>query len=142
MELQLDLKPKGYSVFLGRGDFSHLSRFTDLNGKILVLTDDGVPEEHVRTVMEQCANATVMTVQHGEGAKSFPVFEDICRKLLALKFGRRDLLIAVGGGVVGDLGGFAAACYMRGIRFVNMPTTSLSQIDSSIAEKRRSIWTA
>ena len=75
MELQLDLKPKGYSVFLGRGDFSHLSRFTDLNGKILVLTDDGVPEEHVRTVMEQCANATVMTVQHGEGAKSFPVFE-------------------------------------------------------------------
>lgn len=42
MELQLDLKPKGYSVFLGRGDFSHLSRFTDLNGKILVLTDDGV----------------------------------------------------------------------------------------------------
>ena len=102
MELQLDLKPKGYSVFLGRGDFSHLSRFTDLNGKILVLTDDGVPEEHVRTVMEQCANATVMTVQHGEGAKSFPVFEDVCRKLLALKFGRRDLLIAVGGGVVGD----------------------------------------
>lgn len=94
-----------------------------------------MPEEHVRTVMEQCANATVMTVQHGEGAKSFPVFEDVCRKLLALKFGRRDLLIAVGGGVVGDLGGFAAACYMRGIRFVNMPTTSLSQIDSSIGGK-------
>lgn len=135
MELQLDLKPKGYSVFLDRGDFSHLSCFTDLNGKILILTDDGVPEEHVRTVMEQCANAAVMTVQHGEGAKSFPVFEDVCRKLLALKFGRRDLLIAVGGGVIGDLGGFAAACYMRGIRFVNMPTTSLSQIDSSIGGK-------
>lgn len=135
MELQLNLKPKGYSVFLGRGDFSNLSCFTDLNGKVLILTDDGVPERHVKTVAAQCGNATVMTVHQGEGAKSFPVFEDICRKLLSLKFGRRDLLIAVGGGVIGDLGGFAASCYMRGIRFINMPTTSLSQIDSSIGGK-------
>lgn len=135
MELQLNLKPKGYSVFLGRGDFSNLSCFTDLNGKVLILTDDGVPERHVKTVAAQCENVSVMTVHQGEGAKSFPVFEDICRKLLSLKFGRRDLLIAVGGGVIGDLGGFAASCYMRGIRFINMPTTSLSQIDSSIGGK-------
>lgn len=142
MELQLDLKPKGYSVFLGRGDFSHLSRFTNLNGKILILTDDGVPEEHVRTVMEQCANAAVMTVQHGEGAKSFPVFEDVCRKLLALKFGRRDLLIAV-------------AAVLSAIWAVSRPPAICGAFVSSIcrpracrrlirasAEKRRSIWTA
>ncbi len=135
MQLSIDLNPKGYSVFLGRGDFSGLSRFTDLNGKMLILTDDGVPVRHVKTVYEQCAGAEVMTVGKGEGAKSFPVFEDVCRKLLSCKFGRRDLLIAVGGGVIGDLGGFAASCYMRGIRFINMPTTSLSQIDSSIGGK-------
>lgn len=135
MELHLDLKTKGYPVFLDRGAFSHFSRFINLNSKVLILTDDGIPECHVKTASAQCEHAAVLTVKQGEGAKSFPVFEDICKKLLDLKFGRNDLLIAVGGGVIGDLGGFSASCYMRGIRFVNMPTTSLSQIDSSIGGK-------
>lgn len=135
MELRVDLKPKGYSVFLGRGDFSRLSSFMDLNCKILILTDSGVPVEHVQRVKAQCPNAWVMTVEQGEGSKSFATLEAVCSRLLELKFGRKDMLIAVGGGVVGDLGGFAASCYMRGIRFVNMPTTVLSQVDSSIGGK-------
>ena len=71
----------------------------------------------------------------GEGAKSFPVFEHLCTKLLEHGFTRKDLVIAVGGGVVGDLAGFAAASYMRGIDFYNVPTTVLSQVDSSVGGK-------
>ena len=71
----------------------------------------------------------------GEGSKSFPVFEMLCKKMLELDFHRSDCVIAVGGGVVGDLAGFAAASFMRGIDFYNLPTTVLSQVDSSIGGK-------
>ena len=74
-------------------------------------------------------------VQQGEGAKSFSVYESLCKKLLEENFSRKDCVIAVGGGVMGDLAGFVAATYMRGIDFVNIPTTTLAQIDSSIGGK-------
>jgi len=74
-------------------------------------------------------------VPEGEGSKSFEVFERLCRTLLEKGFTRSDCAVAVGGGVVGDLTGFAAASYMRGIDFYNVPTTVLSQVDSSIGGK-------
>ena len=101
----------------------------------MLITDDGVPQEHINNVTAQLPQGTVFTAPQGEGAKSFPVYEAVCRKLLEQSFSRRDLIIALGGGVIGDLAGFAAATYMRGIDFVNIPTTTLSQIDSSIGGK-------
>jgi 3-dehydroquinate synthase len=71
----------------------------------------------------------------GEASKSLPVFERLCRTMLSEGFTRKDCVVAVGGGVVGDLAGFAAASYMRGIDFYNIPTTLLSQVDSSIGGK-------
>lgn len=134
-QLDILLKDRGYSVFIEPGILFSLDRFINLNRKVMVVTDDGVPEAYVSAVREQCPQCYVETVKQGEGAKSFTVLEHICSSLLSKQFHRGDLLIAVGGGVVGDLAGFAASIYMRGIDFVNVPTTSLSQIDSSIGGK-------
>lgn len=135
MELTVNLGQKGYSIFLEHGALFVLSRFIDLNRKVMIVTDDGVPPQYAGAVQAQCADARIVTVPQGEGSKSFDIFQMLCERLLEEKFSRRDLVIAVGGGVVGDLAGFAAASYMRGIGFVNIPTTTLSQIDSSIGGK-------
>lgn len=67
--------------------------------------------------------------------KEFGNFEKLCRLMLEEGFTRKDCVVALGGGVIGDLAGFAAACYMRGIDFYNIPTTLLSQVDSSVGGK-------
>jgi 3-dehydroquinate synthase len=79
--------------------------------------------------------AAMVTVAPGEGSKSFAVLEDLIDRLLALGLDRRDVVIALGGGVVGDLTGLAAALYMRGIGCVQVPTTLLAQVDSSVGGK-------
>ena len=134
-ELNVNLGARAYPIHFGRGLLEHLADYVNLDRKVLVLTDDGVPKEYLDTVLAQCPNGSAEVVPMGEGAKSFPVFERVCARMLELNFGRRDLLIALGGGVVGDLGGFAAAGYMRGIDFIQIPTTTLSQIDSSVGGK-------
>lgn len=77
----------------------------------------------------------IITVPQGEASKSMKILESVLRQMLEFNMGRGDLVIAVGGGVVGDLAGFAASIYMRGIDFINCPTTTLSMIDSSIGGK-------
>ena len=99
---------------------------------MFILTDDGVPAQYAQTVADQCKEPHIHTVPQGEGSKSFAVLEELLIKMMELGFTRGDCVCSVGGGVVGDLGGFTAACYMRGIDFYNIPTTILSQVDSSI----------
>lgn len=96
----------------------------NLNRKVLVVTDSGVPEEYAKTVMNQCREPVLVCVPAGEDSKSIAVFEQLCRKMLDCGFSRRDCVVAVGGGVVGDLAGFAAASYMRGIDFTIFPQRS------------------
>jgi len=131
----MELAQNSYPIVVERGVLDRLSALTDTKRKVLVVTDDGVPEKWVRKVLAQFPKAAAVTVAQGEGAKSFPVFQSLCEKLLSLRFTRSDAVIALGGGVVGDLAGFAAASYMRGIGFINLPTTVLSQVDSSIGGK-------
>lgn len=128
-------KSGNYPILLERGGLQKLRELISLDRKVMVVTDDGVPEQHWQKVLAQCPQGSLFTVARGEGAKSFAVLESLCTELLRLNFSRKDLLVAVGGGVVGDLSGFAASCYMRGIDFVNIPTTTLSQIDSGVGGK-------
>ena len=100
-----------------------------------VVTDSGVPPLYARQVADQCREATIITVPQGEASKSLKTLGSVLTQMLDFNMGRGDLVIAVGGGVVGDLAGFAAAVYMRGIDFINCPTTTLSMIDSSIGGK-------
>ena len=88
-----------------------------------------------QSVADQCRDAKIITVPQGEASKSMKILESVLRQMLEFNMGRGDLVIAVGGGVVGDLAGFAASIYMRGIDFINCPTTTLSMIDSSIGGK-------
>ena len=135
MTLHLDLPTGGYNIYLERGVLDRAGELLSLDRKVLVVTDNGVPAEYARRVATQCREAHVVTVPEGEGSKSFATLESLCRIMLQKGFTRTDCVVAVGGGVVGDLSGFAAASFMRGIDFYNIPTTVLSQVDSSIGGK-------
>lgn len=135
MTVRIELGESSYDVVLEPGCLARAGELLDLDRKVLVVTDAGVPEEYAEKVAAQCKNAVVLTVPEGEGSKSFPVLEKLLVKMLEEGFTRRDCVVAVGGGVVGDLSGLAAALYMRGVDFYNVPTTLLSQADSSIGGK-------
>ena len=136
MKMTMNLGTRSYDIILKRGCLSNLHQFADLtHRRVFVLTDSGVPAEYAKTVADQCANGIVYTIPQGEGGKCLKVYGQVLNAMLEFGMDRRDLLVAVGGGVVGDLGGFCAASYMRGIDFVNCPTTTLAQIDSSIGGK-------
>ena len=136
MKLTMQLKSRSYDIILKAGCLANLHQFTNVaNRKVFVLTDSGVPAEYAQTVAAQCPDSTVYTIPRGEGSKCLKVYGQVLQAMLAFGMDRKDLLVSVGGGVVGDLGGFCAASYMRGIDFVNCPTTVLSQVDSSIGGK-------
>ena len=107
----------------------------NLSRKVLVVTDSGVPQQYLSTVLAQCPQGVPVVLEQGEGSKSLAVTERLCTAMLQHGFARTDAVLALGGGVVGDAAGFAAACYMRGIDFINCPTTTLAQVDSSIGGK-------
>ena len=133
--LTLDLGPDSYDVCLERGCLSRAGERLNLRRKTFVVTDDGVPSAYAETVAAQAAQAVIECLPQGEESKSFESFQRLLRGMLSFGMGRGDCAVAVGGGVVGDLTGFAAACFMRGIDFYNIPTTVLSQVDSSIGGK-------
>lgn len=135
MRLHVDLKENGYDIILEHGVLYHLNDYIDLNRKVMIITDDQVPNAYASIVQEQCLHGYIHVVPHGEESKSFIVFEELQKDLLEHKFSRKDCVIALGGGVIGDLSGFVASTYMRGIDFIQIPTTTLSQIDSSIGGK-------
>lgn len=135
MVLNVNLGEKSYDIVVERNSIDHIEDYIDLNRKVMIITDDGVPEIYSKKVADKCKNAYIYKVSSGEGSKSIKVYEEIQKKLLSLSFSRKDAIIAVGGGVVGDLSAFVASSYMRGIDFYNIPTTILSQLDSSIGGK-------
>lgn len=136
MKLTMNLGDRSYDIIMKRGCLANLYQFTNVvNRRVFILTDSGVPRQYAETVLSQCPNGTIFTVPQGEASKSLRTYGQVLQAMLDFSMTRRDLLVAVGGGVIGDLGGFCAASYMRGIDFVNCPTTTLSQIDSSIGGK-------
>ncbi len=135
MIINVNLAERGYDIVVERGALNRIGELLRLDRKVLVVTDSGVPREYAKTVAEACKSPVIVTVDAGEKSKSFATLETLCKAMLENGFTRTDCVVAVGGGVVGDLSGFAAASYMRGIDFYNIPTTVLSQVDSSIGGK-------
>ena len=131
----VDLGANSYTITIRRGALSHADDYMKLNRKVLIVTDGGVPAQYAKTVASCCASPVIVTIAQGEGSKNLQNFELLCRTMLQHGFTRTDCVVAVGGGVVGDLAGFAAASFMRGIDFYNIPTTVLSQVDSSVGGK-------
>lgn len=124
-----------YDIVLEPGAIKNAGELLNLNRRVLVVTDSGVPAQYAETVAAQCSEAVIVTIPQGEHSKCFDEFRHLLSEMLDKSFTRGDCVVAVGGGVVGDLSGFAASCYMRGVDFYNIPTTLLSQVDSSIGGK-------
>ncbi len=135
MTVRMNLGEDSYDILIERGILAHAEKHLNLCRRVLIVTDSGVPAEYAKALAAQCKSGFIHTVEMGEASKSFAVLEGLLSEMLARGFSRKDCVVAVGGGVVGDLAGFAASVYMRGIDFYNIPTTLLSQIDSSIGGK-------
>ena len=135
MTIHMNLGEDSYDIVVERGVLASANQHLNLDRRVLVVTDTDVPEKYAKTLAAQCKEGIICTIEMGEASKSLEVFGKLLQTMLDNGFSRKDCVVAVGGGVVGDLSGFAASAYMRGIDFYNIPTTLLSQIDSSIGGK-------
>lgn len=125
----------GYNIYLERGAINIAKEYFNLNRNVLIVTDSGVPRKYAEAVASQCREAIITVFPEGEASKNFDTYKSLLEALVNGSFTRTDCVVAVGGGVVGDMAGFAAATFMRGIDFYNIPTTVLSQVDSSVGGK-------
>ena len=135
MNINVKTASGGYDIVLERGAISRLNEYLKLERKVLIVTDSGVPALYAETVAKQCKTPVILTIPQGEQSKQTDTWGLLLKTMVENNFTRTDCVVAVGGGVVGDLSGFVAACFMRGIDFYNIPTTVLSQVDSSIGGK-------
>lgn len=141
MVISVKTRDGGYDIIMERGALARVGELIGESGAgklSLIVTDDGVPAQYAETVAAACranGRAEILTLPQGEEHKNMESLTMILEKLVELRATRRDRVIAVGGGVVGDMTGLAAALYMRGIEWINIPTTVLSQVDSSVGGK-------
>ncbi|MBP3402233.1 MAG: 3-dehydroquinate synthase [Clostridia bacterium] len=133
--LHMNLGERGYDIHIGRSLLDKAGEIFNLKRRVFIVTDSGVPSEYAKIVAAFAKVAKIVTVPEGEGSKSLAVYGRLLTEMAEFGLTRTDCAVAVGGGVVGDLTGFLAASYMRGIDFYNIPTTVLSQVDSSIGGK-------
>lgn len=133
--IRMELGKDSYQIELQRGILHRANNFLNLNRKVMIITDEGVPSQYAEVIASQSKEAYIKVVAQGERSKSLQTAEEILTEMLEHQFSRKDCVVAVGGGVVGDLSGVVASLYMRGIDFYNVPTTVLSQVDSSIGGK-------
>ncbi len=136
------LGDRSYEIVIGRGELASLgARIKALRpgARVAIVTDRTVAKywlEPTRASLAQAGiDATDIVVDEGEGSKSYRVLTDVSEGLIAAKIERGDLVVALGGGVIGDLAGFAAAIVRRGVDFVQVPTSLLAQVDSSVGGK-------
>jgi len=140
--LGVELGPRSYDIVVGSGLLADAGRHVApllARPRTVVVTDERVAELHLPALREALEQAGVdvdtVEVPPGEGSKTMTVLDDLLDRLLVLRVERRDCIVALGGGVVGDLAGFAAAVLRRGIDFIQVPTTLLAQVDSSVGGK-------
>lgn len=142
MKIEMVNTKDAYPVYIGRGILEQCGQYLrkqQFEGKVAIVSDDHVAPLYLDCLMTSVQSAgyesVSLVIAHGEASKSFGVLQDILQFMANEGMTRKDLVIALGGGVVGDVTGFAAACYMRGIAFVQVPTTLLAQVDSSVGGK-------
>ncbi len=140
--VRVDLAGRSYDIVIGRGSLAELgTRIAALRpgASAAIVTDEQVARHHLAATISALGSAGLRSgrvlVPPGEGSKSYAVFEQVCDQLLEARLERNDLVVALGGGVVGDLAGFAAAVVRRGLDYVQVPTTLLAQVDSSVGGK-------
>ena len=142
-KVRVDLGAQSYDIFIGEKIFSECAKFIGdskkFTDKSLIVTDENVfascGERFFSALKEREINFEVVKIPPGENSKNLSEAEKIYTKAIELGLDRKSLIIAFGGGVVGDLAGFVAATYLRGVPFIQVPTTLLAQVDSSVGGK-------
>src|SRR5690554_1418404 len=129
-----------YPIHIEQGRLQHLSEAVPADATAIALVSNPVVLEHygepVRSALARTGKpVTEVILPDGEAHKTWQSLNKIFDQLLQVGLDRKSVLVAVGGGVIGDMGGFAAACYMRGIRFIQVPSPLLAQSDSSVGGK-------
>jgi shikimate kinase/3-dehydroquinate synthase len=140
--VHVDLAGRAYDIEIGRSLLAGLGervRTLRPGAAVAIVTDEHVADYHLAAALASLetagVRATRIVVPPGEGSKRMEIFEQVCDRLLEARVGRTDLVVALGGGVIGDLTGFAAAATRRGLDFIQVPTTLLAQVDSSVGGK-------
>jgi 3-dehydroquinate synthase len=140
--VRVSLDTRSYDIVIGRGLLASLgARIAALRpgAKAVIVTDENAARYHLAAAEAALTDAGVATsrviVPAGEASKSYRVFEQVCEAVIASRIERGDLAIALGGGVIGDLAGFVAAVVRRGLDYVQVPTTLLAHVDSSVGGK-------
>jgi 3-dehydroquinate synthase len=137
--IEVDLEERSYSIYIGKSLLSDQALFDQqlTSKQVLVVTNDTVGPLYLSALEKRLSNVDYDTIvlPDGEVYKSLDSFNQVITKLMEKKYSRTCILIALGGGVIGDLTGFVAACYQRGVKFIQIPTTLLAQVDSSVGGK-------
>ena len=139
--IDLNLKNNGYKVYIEEGILDKALDYISAvynNKKVYIITDDLVSTfylEKLENILKEKYIVHSIIIKNGEASKCFDSYVDVCKKLIELDIRRNELLIALGGGVVGDLCGFVASTIYRGVPYVQIPTSLLAQMDSSIGGK-------
>ena len=141
MKMTVDLKEHSYPIYIERGILKEAAeRIAEVyqGSKIMIISDDRVYSyygEALKKNLSEKYECAETVIPHGEPSKAFETLPGVYSSLLEAKISRTDLIVALGGGVVGDLAGFVAATFLRGIKFVQIPTSILAQVDSSVGGK-------
>lgn len=140
--LRLELKDNSYNIYFEKNIIFKIGEYLKENyshKKIAIITDENLEKLYAvelnRSIQELGFDTEIISVKPGEESKSIETLQEVYRSLSIFKFGRQDLIITLGGGVIGDLGGFAASTYLRGVDYIQVPTSLLAQVDSSIGGK-------
>ncbi|MFM8607118.1 MAG: 3-dehydroquinate synthase [Hyphomicrobiales bacterium] len=140
--VKVDLPGRAYDIVIGSGLLETVGERIAALGKglsVAIITDENVAQHHLATLQNSLQNSDIrshaVVLPPGEKTKSMAMVTKVVDEILVAKLERGDLVIALGGGVIGDLAGFAAAITRRGMRFVQIPTTLLAQVDSSVGGK-------
>ena len=140
--VKVALGERAYDIVIGRGllaDLGERIKALRPGARAAIVTDETVGKIHLGAAETALKSSGIdsarIVVPAGENSKSYGTFEKICEAIIAGRLERNDLVVALGGGVIGDLAGFAASCVRRGLDFVQIPTTLLAQVDSSVGGK-------
>jgi 3-dehydroquinate synthase len=140
--IRVALRERAYDIDIGSGVLPSAATYIDAwvhPRHVVVITDENVEQPHATVVAESLGqhgtSVDVLVIEPGEESKSIEFAADLWEQMLGLGADRSTVVVAVGGGVVGDLAGFVAATFARGVKFVQVPTTLLAQVDSSVGGK-------
>ena len=137
--IEVDLAERSYPIYIGKSILSDQKLFERhiTSSQVLIITNENIAPLYLQLVEDKLGNVDYETLilPDGETTKSLDSLNLIITRLMEKKYSRTCILIALGGGVIGDLTGFAAACYQRGVKFMQIPTTLLAQVDSSVGGK-------